>query len=325
MPAASGTEELTPHDSIAQAPLTISSEACASMPLWLTCSEFKRRLYGTDTYAIEGLEAVQDVAGEEARLFCYQHSLLVVKPEAVVARKLEQIFSWLEKVGFLIVEAIPFRFSPTITRGLWGYHWNAVTGVHRRVVDLLVESGPSVAILVRSTEPGELPASLRLADLKGHANPARRQPGQLRYELGDHNALLNHVHSPDEPIDLLRELAVVVPGAELKRVLGAAHGRQMVTARQLGQSLVPSLYRDAGPVQSLNLSQVLAEVEAALGPVDIQGGAVGDLLHRCEEKGLTLSRWQLVVLATAYTESMRNDVRRLVPSVSAADWLGSRN
>ncbi len=296
------------------------------MPQWLSCSEFKRRLYGTDTYAIEGLEAVQDIAGEEARLFCYQHSLLVVKPEAVVTRKLDQIFSWLERVGFTIVDAIPFRFTPTITRGLWRYHWNAVTGVHRRVVDLLVESGPSVAILVRSEESSELPASLRLADLKGHANPARRRAGQLRYELGDHNPLLNHVHSPDEPIDLLRELAVVVPSTELERVLGAAQRRQTVTAQQLSQSLTPSLYRDAGPAQSLDLNHVLREVEAALGrPVDVGGGAVEDLLSRCEEEGLTLSRWQLVVIATACTESMRQDVRRLVPSVSAADWLGSRN
>jgi len=314
---------MTRQESDFRPPLMISAEVSVSMPHWLSCSEFKRVLYGTDTYAIEGLEAVQAVAGEDARSFCYQHSLLVVKPEAVVTRRLERVFSWLEKVGFLIVEAVPFHFTPTITRGLWAYHWNAATGAHRRTVDLLVESGPSVAVLVRSTEPSELPATLRLAAIKGHANPARRQAGQLRYELGNYNALLNHVHSPDEPIDLLRELAVVLPGPELERVLCAAQRGQTVGAWRLGRSLTPSLYRDAGGPQSLDLSDVLAQVEAILGPVDVHGEDVRDLMSRCEEGGLILSRWQQIVLTTACTESVRKDVRRLVPSVSAADWVGT--
>jgi nucleoside diphosphate kinase len=320
-------EELLGFDATSRVPLAISAEACAALPEWLSSSEFKRRLYGTDTYAIEGLEAVRAVAGLEARSFCYSHSLLVVKPEAVVTRRLERIFSWLEEVGFPIVEAVPFRFSPAITRGLWAYHWNAVTGAHRRAVDLLVESGPSVAILVRSMESGELPASLRLAELKGHADPARREPGQLRYELGNHNALLNHVHSPDEPIDLLRELAVVLPSRELERVLGVSQRCQRVDARHLGRNLAPSLYRDAGDPQSLDLGEALAEVEGALGEsIDFPGsGDVDDLLRRCQEEDLILSRWQLIVLTTACMESVRKDVRRLVPSVSVADWLASGN
>jgi nucleoside diphosphate kinase len=311
---------MTRQESI-RTPLMISAEVSVSMPHWLSCSEFKRRLYGTDTYAIEGLEAVQAVAGEDARSFCCLHSLLVVKPEAVVTRQLERVFSWLEEVGFPIVEAVPFQFTPTITRGLWAYHWNAATGAHRRTVDLLLESSPSVAVIVRSTEASELPATLRLAALKGHANPARRQAGQLRYELGNYNALLNHVHSPDEPIDLLRELAVLLPSPELERVLGAAQRGQTIDAWQLGRTLTPSLYRDAGGPQSLDLSDVLPKVEAILGPIDVNGEDAHDLMSRCEEAGLILSQWQQIVLTTACTESMRKDVRRLVPSISAADWM----
>lgn len=309
-------------DRISSNALTISLEACSSMPSWLSSSAFKRQLYGTDTYAIEGLEAVERVAGDESRAFCYEHSLLVVKPEAVVSRGLEQIFSWLEEIGFRIVDAVPFRFSPAITRGLWRYHWNAVTAAHRRAVDLLVESGPSLAVLVRASGVNGVPASLTLAELKGHADPARRQAGQLRYELGNFNALLNHVHSPDEPIDFLRELAVVLPPEALEGLLGAAQVGQELSAHQLVRGLAPSLYETAGPPRSLDLAEVLRELGIEMEVADID---IGDLLQRSADGELALSRWQRVVLTTAYTESVRSDVRRLVPSVSLADWVGSGN
>ncbi|MGN6274722.1 MAG: nucleoside-diphosphate kinase [Solirubrobacterales bacterium] len=302
--------------------LTIPAEACSSMPPWLSSSLFKRQLYGTDTYAIEGLEAVERVAGDEARAFCYEHSLLVVKPEAVVSRRLERIFSWLDEIGFRIVDAVPFRFSPAITRGLWRYHWNAVTAAHRQAVDLLVESGPSLAVLVRASEVNGVPASLRLAELKGHADPARRQAGQLRYELGNFNALLNHVHSPDEPIDVLRELAVVLAPQSLESLLGAARLGQELSAHQLSRGLASSLYEIAGPPPALGLADVLRELGIELEVAELD---LGDLLQRSADGELALSRWQRVVLTTAYTESVRSDVRRLVPSVSLADWVEGRN
>lgn len=302
--------------------LTIPAEACSSMPSWLSSSPFKLQLYGTDTYAIEGLETVEGVAGDGARAFCYEHSLLVVKPEAVVSRRLERIFSWLEEIGFRIVDAVPFRFSPATTRGLWRYHWNAVTAAHRQAVDLLVESGPSLAVLVRASEVNGVPASLRLAELKGHADPSRRQAGQLRYELGNFNALLNHVHSPDEPIDFLRELAVVLPPEELESLLGAAQMDQELSAHQLARSLASALYEQAGPPRSLALVDVLRELGIELKVADVD---IGDLLQRSADGELALSRWQRVVLTTSCTESVRSDVRRLVPSISLADWVESRN
>jgi nucleoside diphosphate kinase len=303
--------------------LAIPGEACVPMPRWLSSSEFKRRLYGTDTYAIEGLEALKRALGEAAQDFCRQHAFLVVKPEAIVTRQLGTILAWLEQAGFRLVYASSFRFTPAMTRALWGYHWNAVTGAHRRAIDLLVGSGPSVAIVVAAVEVDEVPATLRLVDLKGSADPARRRPGQLRYELGSFNRLLNHVHSPDEPIDLLRELAVVLSPSELDVAFEAARSGACVDAADLAQELAASVYPAAGPEQALDLADVLGAVEPSIGPVTPESLDSEDLLRRCDEADLTLTRWQRVVLATALAESMREDVERLVPSVSASDWLES--
>jgi len=314
-------DESTGAAEISNGFLAIPAEACAPMPRWLSSSEFKRRLYGTDTHSIEGLELVQEVFGEGARSFCHMHSLLVVKPEALVARQLKTILTWLEEVGFRVVDAVPFQFSPAITRGLWGYHWNAVTGAHRRAIDLLVESGMSIAILVTATEDSMVPASLRLADKKGHADPTRRRPGQLRFELGNFNPLLNHVHSPDEPIDVLRELAVVLAPAQYSLVVEAAKRGQRRDIRHLESELAASLYPAAGPRQPLDLIEVLAVIEDSIGPVDIHRLDLDDLLRRCGEACLTLSKWQRIVLTTASTASMRPDIKRLVPSTSVSDWL----
>lgn len=317
---AAGLAEREPSDHTRSSPLLIDERARAPLPAWLSSSTFKLQLFGVDTDAIESFELVEELAGDEAMWFCLNHALLVVKPEVLVARSMDRVLQWLRDMNFAIVDVISFQFSSAITRGLWRYHWNAVTGEHREAVDLLVDAGPSVAMLVSSETPDQLPASLRLAHLKGSADPARRQPGQLRHELGNFNQLLNHVHSPDEPIDLLRELAVVLSRQQLKDAVRAALRRQTQDPQRILSGLVPALYAAVGPPQSLDVEEVLAELGEDLkvgrGCLPDAGAALA--LSRI--RGVPLSRWQQIVLRTSSVVTHRPDIERLVPSVSASDW-----
>jgi len=66
--------------------------------------------------------------------------------------------------------------------------------------------------------------SVRLTTDKGPADPSQRLPGQLRYALGAGTYLLNQVHSPDDPDDVLRELSIYFGEPELAEFISACRG-----------------------------------------------------------------------------------------------------
>jgi len=317
---ATGLAERDQSDLARSDPLLIAGRARAPLPGWLSSSTFKLQLFGLDTDAIEGFELVEELARDKTQWFCLNHSLLVVKPEVLVARSVDRVLAWLREMNFAIVEVVTFQFSPAITRGLWRYHWNAVTGDHREAVDLLVEAAPSVAILVSSETPDQLPASLRLAHLKGSADPTRRQPRQLRHELGSFNQLLNHVHSPDEPLDLLRELAVVLSRQQCKDAIRAALRRQALDPQRILGDLVPPLYAAAGPPQSLDVEEVLTVLAEDWKLDRTYLPDAGAALELSRVRGVPLSQWQQIVLRTSSVVTHRPGIERLVPSVSASEW-----
>ena len=63
----------------------------------------------------------------------------------------------------------------------------------------------------------DVPASVELTGLKGPTDPDARAPGQLRHLLGRYSYLLNLVHTPDEPADVLRELGAAEAAVERGR------------------------------------------------------------------------------------------------------------
>ncbi|MFF2364277.1 nucleoside-diphosphate kinase [Streptomyces sp. NPDC058122] len=187
----------------------------------LTCHPDKRRLYGADTYYQEShgqLAALtEDITG-----FAHRHALLLLKPDAVVARRLEAAADWLAGQGFRIVGAAVTRLTRTMIRSLWYFQWNLATPYRRRLAALFLEDADALVLLVRPVHDLDVPASVELTRLKGPTDPDARRPGQLRHLLGRYSYLLNLVHTPDEPADVLRELAVHFDEAERDRLFRSA-------------------------------------------------------------------------------------------------------
>ncbi|MGQ0838823.1 nucleoside-diphosphate kinase [Actinokineospora sp.] len=178
-------------------------------PTWATCLPDKARLFTEDTYFAETWSDAEHLLGDRLRDYCTRHTFLVVKPEALLTGRLTGVLDWLEDDQWDVVAARRMPLCRHTLRGLWRYHWNAVTRQHKDVVDLLFRQSDSLVLLLRSTAADEDGATRRLAAGKGPANPDNRLAGQLRARLGAPNAYLNCVHSPDEAADFLRELGVL--------------------------------------------------------------------------------------------------------------------
>lgn len=280
----------------------------------LTCHPAKQRLYGADTYFQEGYDQLaaltDDVTG-----FAHRHALLLLKPDAVVARRLEAAVDWLAGRHFRIVAASVTRLTRTMIRALWYFQWNLATPHRRRLAALFLEDADALVLLVRPEHDPDIPASVELTRLKGPTDPDARRPGQLRHVLGRHSYLLNLVHTPDEPADVLRELAVHFDDTARDGLFRAALAGEDRTADAL--ELTGRLYAATKP-RDLDFDPAVGRLRDALSR---HVGAAPTatprlLLERAWADGVELDPWDAVIVGSTVLP-MREPGR--VPVLDGAD------
>ncbi|MDL2079804.1 nucleoside-diphosphate kinase [Streptomyces sp. GXMU-J15] len=263
----------------------------------LTCHPDKQRLYGADTYYQESHEQLAALTGDVTG-FAHRHAALLLKPDAVVARRLEAAVDWLTEQRYRIVGAAVTRLSRTMIRSLWYFQWNLATPHRRRLAALFLEDADALVLLVRPEREPYVPASVELTRLKGPTDPDARRPGQLRHLLGRYSYLLNLVHTPDEPADVLRELAVHFDDATREELFRTALAGEDRTAHAL--ELAGRLYADTKP-RDLHFDPA---AERLRDTVTRHLGALPDasprtLLETAWDQGLELDPWDAVIVGSS--------------------------
>ncbi|GGU98381.1 hypothetical protein GCM10010260_38280 [Streptomyces filipinensis] len=261
----------------------------------LTCHPAKQRLYGADTYFQESYDQLAALTADVTG-FAHRHAALLLKPDAVVARRLEAAVDWLTGRGFRIVGAAVTRLTRTMIRALWYFQWNLATSHRRRLAALFLEDADALVLLVRPERDLDIPASVELTRRKGPTDPDARRPGQLRHLLGRHSYLLNLVHTPDEPADVLRELAVHFDDTARDRLFRSALADEDRTANAL--ELTGRLYAATKP-RDLEFAPA---VERLRHTVSRHGGAAPaaprELLESAWERGIGLDPWDQVIVGS---------------------------
>lgn len=309
------------------------------IPTFLSRLPRKRSLYAADTYFRESFEDLAAVGGGSIERFCHDHALLLLKPDAVVTRRLGTVLRWVLSYGFSIVWAATVTIDRHGIRALWQYGLNAASRDRRDAADLYVTACECLLLLLALPGRPE-PASLVLSEVKGPADPVRCRPGQLRYDVGSLNYQLNLVHAADEPADLLRELAVLCNHETrtglYRRTLDRPAGSPP-DGRSEAFALVERL-EAATPEVDLELDRTLRELAAAADAHrygDTRTAArellslIGRVRGRCsqdwrgvvrlaESSGVPVSRWQRIVLATHLLDPYLPGTTSLLPDSSNA-------
>ncbi|WUI01727.1 hypothetical protein OHR68_07880 [Spirillospora sp. NBC_00431] len=149
-----------------------------------------------------------------------RHAILAVKPEGWIDGVFPRVTGFLARHGFEIVGMFRSRLTPIMIREVWRYQWNIAPIERIELSELLLSLGPLYGFVLHDTAPVDgIPASVRLARLKGPALTARQRPGQLRHELRAPCRLVTYVHIPDEPADIIRDLSILLDRAEMVRLL----------------------------------------------------------------------------------------------------------
>ncbi|MGW1894336.1 nucleoside-diphosphate kinase [Streptomyces sp. NPDC002004] len=239
-----------------------------SLSASLSADRDKRTRYAEDTYVQESTGQLAGLTGDVDG-FARDHGVLLLKPDAVRARRLTAAIDWLEQGGYRIVCARRVLLDRHMVRALWYFQWNIASPERRRVADLLTTSCPSLVLVVRGAARPDVPVPVDLTHRKGPTDPGRRAPGQLRYVLGRYTYLLNLVHTADEPADVLRELGVYFAEDERADVFAEA-----LDGRDRGgdaRALADRICRGAG-ARSLALGDAVVRLDQDAGALLDRGG-----------------------------------------------------
>ena len=231
--------------------------AAEAVAPWLARDEGKREHYADDPYFAEGWAAFRAAAGPApAAGRALRHlTFLLVKPEAIAGRRVAVILDFLAARGYRIIGAWPARMGRHEARNLWRYQLNVVPIAHIRALEMLVGAGEVVLLgLDHPLAAAEASAAQRLSRDKGSSAgsadrpappapgagsatearpatgagpgtrarppaPARSGGGTLRARLGCPALMLNFAHAPDEPADVVRELAVLCDARQQEQII----------------------------------------------------------------------------------------------------------
>lgn len=297
----------------------------------LTPLQAKVDAYAGDTYFQESANQLVD-SGADLATFAREHTLLLLKPDAVVGRAMEPTVHWLRDNGFRIAAVRRMSVNRHQARALWYYQWNIASTERRHLADLLVTISDAVLLVLHASPTDEmaddLPTAVTFCDRKGPTAPSQREPGHLRHLLGRYTYLLNLVHSPDDPADVLRELAIYFDEAERKTLFGELSDRadHSAEALRIGADLaeeiparsfdkndaVATLLRDLA-----GIPEAQAVAEAASAGTD---SAYADLIHSAWANDWPIDPWAVIVLGS-YVLPMRVGTHsQTLGAVSAADW-----
>lgn len=192
----------------------------------ITRDEMKKRHFADEFFFRESVFDLHQTFGPGWHQAIAPIGLMLVRPDAIACRQGEKIVSIMEDEGFRCVAATELTIDRLTARSLWYYQWNETTLVRSVVADLLNQAGPSLMLLVRDLLPSSsgLQGCTRLSWFKGPSAPEQRAPWQIRSKIAARNHIFCALHTSDEPVDLVRELGILLDGEERRRICQALQG-----------------------------------------------------------------------------------------------------
>ncbi|MBF6172169.1 nucleoside-diphosphate kinase [Nocardia blacklockiae] len=280
--------------------------------------------YAADTYVQECVAQLDEIGTDAAR-FAREHSMLLLKPDAIVARAVRPSLEWLRDNDFRVVSAQTLPVNRHLVRALWYFAWNIASPERRRLADLLVGISDAL-VLVVSGPVADLPTPVRLTAAKGATDPRKRRPGELRHLLGRDSYLLNLVHSPDDPADVLREFAIYFDERTRSRVLAQVGTGADCSAH--AAELAGDLYHRT-PARDFDRGAAVARILADLGrPPDgvdpDSDEACAGLLRAAWAADRAMDPWSVIVLGSQVLPMRTGSGPQALRPVGAHDWLEAR-
>jgi hypothetical protein len=298
----------------------------------LTVSGRKQELFAQDLYFRECWADMTDILGAATLSQLSSVALLTFKCDGVIGRRTRPTLQILEDSGFQAVAVCEFRHNRQAMRELWRYDWHVYPADRLNLMTLMHEATSTLLLLLADTRYDQVvPASARLADLKGPSDPAKLKPTHLRAMLSPPNRVINFIHVADEPVDVVREMGILLD-RDLRRAaltLLRDGGRASVMGEVLR---LATKLEDVYPPNDFDLKQALYRIESAgVAAADMaevreavsEGPALGwgRLTSIVDPRSPDIDLWDFIRVATDALPAERESCGGLVPAITSADWV----
>jgi nucleoside diphosphate kinase len=290
----------------------------------LTAVPDKFRHFSVESPFRESWNAAETIFGDDTLTALQRVAVLTVKPDGVITRAAPDCLSFMSDHGFRPIGGRIFHYDRTTSREIWRYQWNIATLDRLQVADAIHRCAPALMMFFEDETRGEertLPATVRLAGLKGPAKPAERTAGHLRSRLAAVNRMIVAVHCSDEPIDIVRELGILFGTdplteiyAELRQALGtdqtgpvraameqvhrqAEPGHRSIEAALKEFDLAVTRHTPGTDTEALAVKQVETAIDDARRGIDLKWREWSRDLHA---SGVPLNQWTAAFLGAQF-------------------------
>ncbi|WP_447007554.1 hypothetical protein ACRAKI_14255 [Saccharothrix isguenensis] len=299
----------------------------------LTRSARKRELFTEDLYFREAWADALSVFGDRTTAVMGELALLNFKCDGLIGRRIGPTLSYLSANGFQVVGVSPMRHNRHSMRELWRYNWHVYTIDRLALTTVMHDATDTMLLILRDTRyDGVVPGSVRLADMKGSANPAGRDPNSLRSVLQPPNRVINFVHVADEPADIVREVGIFLDRAERRELFAQVRDRFTTGADDEAAALRAKLEAEYAE-NDFDIGKALLRVEQTESvsaedmaelrtAVDSGESLSWDRLRAIFPPDSPVDRWDFVMIATETMVPERTGVVDLLPASSRAEWAG---
>lgn len=289
----------------------------------LSGSAVKGQFFKSDGDFREGLADACDVMGRDAPGILQQTAMLLFKPEAIAGRRVRRTLHALRNWGFGPIASARVEYDARLIHAIWRYQTNVASVDRIRLQTRYNCPNATILVLFSDRAPDKtLPSSLRLKRYKGAANPAIRDCQSLRALLDSPNYLLNFIHSPDEPADILREINICLPPQIRREVLTDVRRHDEVRAAPALENAIQLLENDC-PYHDFDLAQSLARVGLAVAHSSRVRSRAGRKLQRLLDRISAGAQIKLSALERAFDglsiKADRNDMFTIASAAVAAN------
>lgn len=306
----------------------------------LTRHPIKSALYSREPYVREAALDVNEVLGDNAVPTLLIHGLVLVRPDGVALGRTTAVVEFFTARGFAVADVRTVSSSPTVWRTL-GIYQLTQASLDRILVNELIMTGDAIALLFCRRDGSPLPAAVEVSALKGPAQQENQSADCLRRAIGQPNRLFSLVHSADEPVDVLRELAILFQKHERREVLRAMRtpalnrsATELLERIRRDDTLPP---RHFDPVRSRSLVQQaidarlsnavdLSPAQALLlrrGAAELNGGTghrFAEFLGALLDAGIAVDPWDLAVAASEVITTEQPGTAKIIENFGVKAW-----
>lgn len=229
------------------------------LPDWLSCFPEKLNCYAADDYFLRGWATLTELdrRGTFALERLWTLGSVLFKADTVLRGNGLRGIRFLQQHGFEIRAVREVAFPDQRVEQFWHYSLGRLSRERVELLKHLQRKSSSLYLIVESGGVGDrLPCSLRVTELKGQVELARRHTGCLRCAMGDpQSAFFNFVHTADEPCDLVREIGLLFDEAQRRDLILDAVSDSNPDAEGLYRELMTR-----GPHSDLDFSQAVGRV-----------------------------------------------------------------